>query len=937
MVRRLMYVIICTLLLLRHVGAQSWQQYRDSADIYSKQKNNATALRFYLNTITALEADSLNTITYNRICKSAGITNYLLANYNDAIYFLQKARRITDSINGKFNSEYAGICNAMAASYHLAGKSDSAETIYIENRKIRSELFRKDKSSAEPYAQSCNNLGSLYSDLGQYEQAELLLSEALAIRKESKPEGKSPKYAITCIALANLYRDMGQFDKAETYYLEAKKIRSDFEPKNQTLIYAFSCNILADLYNNYTGEYEKALPLYLEAKAIRENDDNKWEYAETTNNLGALYRNMNEFKSAEELLLEANEIYNQFLPESINNLTINLNNLGELYYKKKEYEKSASYFLKARLEWKKNLEEDHPYLITNTDELAKVYWNLDESERADSLIKWAVITKYNQLDKFFQFTSENEKQLYLKNINGSCDEYQSFYFAKAATDATEPYEMALLNRNLTLSSAQQIRQTIYESGDKQLIKIYSDWQNTRQRLAQLYVRRDNNNDVLVKALENKAGLLEKELAKKSAAFKNSLQKPPGWQTIRDNLKTSEAAIEFISFHFFDGNNETDSIFYRALILRKDSPAPIPINLFEEKQLDSLLRSSGSDIGLINKFYTRGLEITSDNTTSQSAYNLIWKPLESELNGISKVYFSPSGLLHRIAFAALPVDSTLKLSEKYQLVQVSGTASIVAQHNDVLDRNKKLYLIGGVRYDRNFTSNDQKTTDFSEKISFNYLPGTATEIKKIAVEGKAKNFLIYTLEGFTAKEDSVKALTGFFSPQVLHIATHGFFFPAPESKNNNKAKKSESCGESFRESADPLIRSGLLFAGANDSWCGQKTGNANDGILTAYEVSGLYLLNTKLVVLSACETALGDIEGSEGVYGLQRSFKMAGVKNIVMSLWKVPDTETAEFMKLFYEQMFAGEAIDKAFFTAQATMRKKYYHSPYIWAAWVLIR
>ena len=132
-----------------------------------------------------------------------------------------------------------------------------------------------------------------------------------------------------------------------------------------------------------------------------------------------------------------------------------------------------------------------------------------------------------------------------------------------------------------------------------------------------------------------------------------------------------------------------------------------------------------------------------------------------------------------------------------------------------------------------------------------------------------------------------------------------------------------------------MRSGLLMSGANNAWNNNKLPDGlDDGILTAYEVSGLDLFNTELVVLSACETGLGDIKGSEGVYGLQRSFKMAGVDNLIMSLWQVPDTETSEFMQLFYTNMLDGQQIGDAFRATQKVMREKY--DPYYWAAFVLI-
>ncbi len=130
---------------------------------------------------------------------------------------------------------------------------------------------------------------------------------------------------------------------------------------------------------------------------------------------------------------------------------------------------------------------------------------------------------------------------------------------------------------------------------------------------------------------------------------------------------------------------------------------------------------------------------------------------------------------------------------------------------------------------------------------------------------------------------------------------------------------------------------MALSGANNAWKGKPIKGVEDGILTSYEVSNMYLPNTKLAVLSACETGLGDIQGSEGVYGLQRAFKMAGVENLVMSLWKVDDAATSEFMQEFYKNLFTKQTISTAFYNAQTIMKNKYRNDPYRWAAWVLIR
>ena len=221
--------------------------------------------------------------------------------------------------------------------------------------------------------------------------------------------------------------------------------------------------------------------------------------------------------------------------------------------------------------------------------------------------------------------------------------------------------------------------------------------------------------------------------------------------------------------------------------------------------------------------------------------------------------------------------------------------------------------------------------------FRYLPGTkeeADEIKKIADNAGAKSTL---LSGVNATKESFLSLTDAASPAILHIATHGFFFDESDSVAAFR-RKFETSGKIFSESANPLFRMGLLFAGGNNIWRGRQTNSAENGVVTAYDVStAMYLPNTKLVVLSACETAKGHIDGSEGVYGLQRAFKIAGARNLVMSLWKVPDAETSEFMQDFYRNMFNRQSVSDAFYNAQNSMKIKYRNEPYKWGAWILVR
>jgi CHAT domain-containing protein len=194
---------------------------------------------------------------------------------------------------------------------------------------------------------------------------------------------------------------------------------------------------------------------------------------------------------------------------------------------------------------------------------------------------------------------------------------------------------------------------------------------------------------------------------------------------------------------------------------------------------------------------------------------------------------------------------------------------------------------------------------------------------------------YSLTASEAKESVFKEQSG-NSAKLLHIATHGFFYENMETTLDTGFNLDLSTEDQYRLAEDPLLRSGILLAGANYAWKhGSNPYEEDDGILNAMEISNLDLSNTDIVVLSACETGLGDIDGSEGVYGLQRAFKMAGVNIIVMSLWQVLDAETSEFMTMFYNNWIVLKNVRKAFNETQRAMQKTYKDEPEKWAAFVL--
>ncbi len=206
----------------------------------------------------------------------------------------------------------------------------------------------------------------------------------------------------------------------------------------------------------------------------------------------------------------------------------------------------------------------------------------------------------------------------------------------------------------------------------------------------------------------------------------------------------------------------------------------------------------------------------------------------------------------------------------------------------------------------------------DRTGISPLFGTQQEIETVGniLEEHKMKTTIYSSE--LASERQIKQVQ---HPRVLHIATHGYFM--------------DEQGSVLAEGENPMLRAGLLLAGAANFIQDRARVDEENGILTAYEASNLDLDNTDLVVLSACETAKGEVQNGEGVYGLQRAFQTAGAQTIVMSLWKVDDAATKQLMSSFYSNWMSGMTKPQALKAAQVELKRKY-PQPYYWGAFVML-
>jgi CHAT domain-containing protein len=381
-----------------------------------------------------------------------------------------------------------------------------------------------------------------------------------------------------------------------------------------------------------------------------------------------------------------------------------------------------------------------------------------------------------------------------------------------------------------------------------------------------------------------------------------------WHEIQDKMSPEAAAIEFLVVKDNQGDAE-----YFANILKKNA-APKCVKLCAEKELTS---------------------IVSAYTTSQ-AFKLIWQPLISSLDGIEEIYFSPTGVFHKIAIEYLPDENAQLVNSKYKIHRLSSTRELAINKN--IQDFKRAVIYGGIDYnsptptqtgdnliDEDIINNDQLRDGMA------YLPQTLIEMANIE-KTLSPNIKVDTISGSKASEASFKQLSG-QDIQIMHLSTHGFY--VPKFRRSTFTKVTLNPFNSLDEQS--LSRSGLLMAGANNA-VKLKQISGEDGILTAKEIARLDLSGVELVTLSACETALGDLSG-EGVFGLQRGFKKAGVKAIIMSLWRVDDTATEILMTTFYDLLSKGQPINDALTDSQHQLmayENGKYSDPRYWAAFIVI-
>ncbi len=862
---------------------------------------------------------------------STGDMMTYLWQYQKAFSYFKQALDITKRTAGENNIQYAYCLDGLASYYYAVAEYKQALPLYLQSLAIKEKLYAKQYYDN---ALTLHNLATTYFHMGNYEEAIPCLQRLIAIvQKDTSAFLENYAYELNWEGL--LYQNIGNYEKALSLYQQALKIKEYKAAKQR---YATSLSNIASLYE-ILNQNSKALYYLQQARVNTKkiSGEQSPDYANVLYNLSVLYEKLNRHPAAlqlcREVLLIRKKLYGETHPQYASSLI----QLGKIYMQIKKFDSAEACFTHALEIQKNTLGEGHPDYISALNNLALLQaMQQKKYDAAHTFIK-ANHLELKYIQRAYTSLSEQEK------MNLENDQYYQFSYLPSLifkNNMKQPemlqqlYANELCLKGMVLNDQQSLLNNIRKSKDSAVINLYNECHLNKIVVGQQLLLPKNERLKNFDSLEEATNALEEKLSYTSVAFRQ--QQTLTTRNISEKLQAHEVAIEFIKFQYYN-KKFTDSVLYAALIILHGDSIPKYVPLFEEKQLADLLNSTGKNENAINRFYCSTTAVNKQsNNKGDLLYKLIWKPLEKYLSEINTIYYAPAGLLNRIAFQALPVDSSHFLIDKYHLNQMLSTRS-VPMPAITIQKPSAINIWGDIQYENKKYNSATQLPELSQSgvnayhfdtsklpfLNWSSLYGTRLEIDTIQKIFTQAGIQVDIIRDTFATEQTFKNLDG-KSPQVLHIATHGFFWPVKNKYNYG-----------FTMQDDPMFRSGLVLAGSNEIWTNKKIiSGKDDGILTSYEIAQMDLSNTDLVIISACETALGDLQNNEGVIGLQRAFKLAGVKQIVISLWSVPDMETAELMSLFYSNWLKGEPPREALRSAQLVLKNKY--SPYDWAAFVLV-
>lgn len=847
----------------------------------------------------------LSTVEYNRERNSVidlaimSYVQYAAGNYKKANNYKNEAVRLHDlgydENNMKKKKERTDIVS-------LLSKIQDVQKMFEYQRQTLNRIERL-VGKAHPlyinYSTTVASLDLMYNN--NFDNAEKMSDSLMSVS-----ENGSDNYfnALKLKAYAALYK--GQNLKSADYFREIAEGTSNPREKFSMLLYCanFTC---------------------LEIMARQKDRNDKEETNRLISEMGKTVNEMSQI--AEKSLSKSGSDYFDLLyskgmlmflkhdrtalmkiitqMESIEKQTDNLSikqkqhtNLASLYAWYGDFEKALT-FIKDN---DPDIQKTDRNKYSNYLMFASMNLGAGNSTKAKDYYKKAVNYGISNVKEFFSFMTEAERSTYwdfFKQTFYNAGKYATV-FNKDDEFNTTLYDMALYSKGLLMRSQNAVINKIKSLGDSTLLE---DIQTIKQlRMAIANSKEGSEKQTM---LIEDAERLEKQLLQTCAQKGYKLESEfCDYQQVKSKLTDKDAAIEFILYY------DQDTVgHYGALILRKKYKYPIFVEISEKEKFEK--------------------ELTFDDRTSQ----MVWNPIVPFLDGAEDIYFSPAGVIHKFAIEYLPYNGRGMIAEKFNIYRVSSTSELLKTGGQHSYNYHKAIIYGGINYATDTITMqevvEEQTRSNSGKVSLSYLKGTLDEALTINDVFKNHNIKTEFYEDIFATEESFKQLSN-KSNDIIHIGTHGFC----NISENDLRLAVVGGGNTKVDVTYAMYNSGLFFAGCNNTLSGNSSSRIEDGILTSKEISELDFSKTNLITLSACVTGDGDITG-EGVFGVQRGFKLAGANSLVMSCWNVDDKATNLLMSEFYTNLTNGINKRQSLLNAVKKTKEKF-PTPQKWAAFVLL-
>ncbi|MBX2946836.1 MAG: CHAT domain-containing protein [Cyclobacteriaceae bacterium] len=854
-------------------------------------------------TVKAQTWDSLNT---------KGLKLYIEGNYTLAQEIIEKALIRAEVDSGKISSAYASSLTTLAQINKATGNYGKAADMF------RFTIFVADKQYDFGHIdriQTRVELANLFLESGQYDSCEIYLRKCLDFIQLAYTNNREYysnnilnfilAFAHIQNSMASLHRRTGQLKKAITELEETITFLKEAMGQEVLGLNEYK-TILSNLCNYYLeyGAVEKATLLNTEYISLIKNKQSL-SYLYALQNHGNIFRRLEQTDSAIHSwqkalgMIEHGLYYGSQLHISI------LTNLGEVYSYLENYEEALGHLRAARALLEKTGSINPRIYQTTLLNLALTYFYNSNFKEADAAFNSLTDHLLKEVKHNFTYLSENEKISFYRNQRDILQEYLLFALTVSGTipgqDFQNPditkrlFDLQLSTKGIILNASHKMK-TIILNGDNQQLKAdYQRWEYLKNELAQL-IRSETPSANQIAELTVYVEEMEIKLSRASASFKKGfLVEEISWRDIQKKLKPGEAAVEMVSMY--------NGLLYAALIVTKET---------DDRPRMAIVK--GSEIRRLEKEYARQyINAINFRYTDTLSYAVYWKPIADAISQalpknqkLKRVYFSPDGIYNQINLNTFyDTKSGKYLIDQVEIHQLINTKELVGPkpkaNKSVMQRAT---LFGNPAFSVITSETNQLFTD---------LPGTEKEVDAIYTLLKNKGWSVDRYKGSSATETRLKSIK---ENEILHLATHGFF-SGHDGQSNSLVWM--------------LINSGVVLAGANQP----ALLDQDDGILTAYEAVNLNLDNTLLVVLSACETGLGEYYPGEGVYGLRLALSAAGASTIIMSLWKVDDFVTQQLMIAFYRRWLKHPGHMRAAFRAAQQEIKKTHPDPYYWGAFVL--